>query len=96
MRYSKIMSVSASQLKLAVNILSQQPFNKNISSIQLHDDYTLPQLLSLITEVMAYLDADNVNSWHKNVDIRYEDPYDTIARMGDMLQILKFKEAQDL
>jgi intraflagellar transport protein 81 len=45
---------------------------------------------------MAYLDSDNVNSWHKNVDIRYEDPSDTVIRMGDFLQMLKFKDAQDL
>ena len=92
----KKMSVSASQLKSAVHILSQPPFNKSISSIQLHDDYTCPQLLSLITQVMAYLDSDNVNSWHKNVDIRYEDQTDTVIRMGDFLQMLKFKDAQDL
>lgn len=90
------MSVSPSQLKTAVSILSQYPFNKSISSIELHDDYTPPQLLSLITEIMAYLDSDNVISWHKNVDIRYEDPQDTILRMGDFLQMLKFKDAQDL
>lgn len=90
------MSVSASQLKSIVNILSQPPFSKTISTIELHDDYTPAQLLSLITEVMAALDSDNVNSWHKNVDIRYEDPQDTIIRMGDFLQMLKFKEADDL
>ena len=90
------MSVSALQLKSVVNALSKSPFNKIISSIELHDDYTQPQLISLITEVMAVLDADNVNSWHKNVDIRYEDPQDTIIRMADFLQMLKFKEANDL
>ena len=86
---------TAAQLKLVSTRLSQPPFSKTISSIQLHDDYTPPQLLSLITEIMAFLDAENPNSWHKSADIRTEDPEDTVIRLGDFLRVLNFKEAMD-
>ncbi len=86
----------ASDLKTISSQLALPPFSKNVNAIQLHDDYTAPQLLLLLTDVMRIMDVDNPQSWHKNADIRTEDPEDTVIRMGDFLRMLKFQPAFEM
>jgi len=33
---------------------------------------------------------------HKSIDIRNEDPEETVIRIGDFLRVLKFGDAKDL
>ncbi|KAI9105390.1 hypothetical protein DFS34DRAFT_599192 [Phlyctochytrium arcticum] len=82
-------------LKLVVSALAAPPFNRNFSSIQLHDEVPVFNLLQLLTDVMAAVDQQNANSTHRGVDLRNEDPQESVLRMVAFLQLLKWKEAAD-
>ncbi|KAJ3191226.1 Intraflagellar transport protein 81 [Irineochytrium annulatum] len=78
-------------VKLIADKLTQPPFSKNYSVIQLHDEVPVHTLLQLITDAAATID-DGPNSVHK-VDIRMEEPEATAWRISDLLRVLKFRGA---
>ncbi|KAK6099451.1 hypothetical protein MT418_000866 [Batrachochytrium dendrobatidis] len=80
-------------LKLLAERLSAPPFSKTWTVIQLHDTITPIQLLQCISDVVSNIDQANLQSPHRNVDIRNELPEDTVARLSDFLRMLKFKDA---
>ncbi|KAJ3252094.1 Intraflagellar transport protein 81 [Chytriomyces hyalinus] len=78
-------------LRLVSERLSQPPFNKTLSVIQLHDEVPPYALAQLISDVAAYLEEGGpVPSIHK-VDIRNEEPEATAWRIGEFMRILKFR-----
>ncbi|KAI9334153.1 hypothetical protein BDR26DRAFT_840018 [Obelidium mucronatum] len=78
-------------LRLVSEKLSQPPFNKNLSVIQLHDEVPAYALIQLISDVAAYLEEGGpVSSVHK-VDIRNEEPEATAWRISEFMRILKFR-----
>ncbi|KAJ3247337.1 Intraflagellar transport protein 81 [Chytriomyces hyalinus] len=78
-------------LRLVSDRLSQPPFNKTLSVIQLHDEVPPYALAQLISDVAAYLEEGGpVPSIHK-VDIRNEEPEATAWRIGEFMRILKFR-----
>ncbi|KAI9017177.1 hypothetical protein BC832DRAFT_596490 [Gaertneriomyces semiglobifer] len=82
-------------LKLVSERLAGPPFRRHYSVIQLHDELPVFQLMQLLSDAMAAIDEGNPQSPHKDVDLRNEDPNDTIGRMLDFFQLLKWKEARD-
>ncbi|KAJ3316717.1 Intraflagellar transport protein 81 [Blyttiomyces sp. JEL0837] len=88
--------MSSPDLKLVVEKLSQPPFNRNFSVIQLHDELPIPALVQLVTDVAAFLDDTGPLPTIHKVDIRNEEPESTAWRIGDFLRILKYKGAADL
>lgn len=83
-------------LKFVSAQLSQPPFSRTYTAIQLHDDVPIFQLMQTLSDVIAAIDEGNPQSPHQNVDMRNEDPQDSVARMGGFLALLKWKEAGDM
>ncbi|TPX69293.1 hypothetical protein SpCBS45565_g02540 [Spizellomyces sp. 'palustris'] len=83
-------------LKLIVTTLASPPFSRTFSAIQLHDELPVLQLLQLISDIMAVIDDGNPQSLHRGVDMRNEDPQDSVARITGFLQLLKWKDAGDV
>ena len=90
---------TSSNLSFIVDCLNKAPFNKSVSIIQLHDDWTFFQLLCLLNEVIVSIDsAGNANgsqgsnfvSRHK-VDLRDETAEVTTQRLIEFLALLKYK-----
>jgi hypothetical protein len=71
-------------LNSIATLLSQPPFNKQITAYSLHDDYSFEQVLQLLSDVCVQL-AEG-----KLIDIRQEDPFMTQQRIGTFLSLLKF------
>jgi intraflagellar transport protein 81 len=69
-------------LRFIAEALAKPPFNKKLSIISLHDDLPYPDLIALVSEVMAQIDINNPNNIH-NIDIRNESPEITGKRMAD-------------
>ena len=84
---------SSLDLKFISERLALPPFSKSLSVIQIHDELKPVQLLQLINDVVAYIDDANQYSPHRNVDVRDEQPEDTVNRLGDFLKMLKLKDA---
>ncbi|KND05085.1 uncharacterized protein SPPG_00760 [Spizellomyces punctatus DAOM BR117] len=84
------------ELKLIVTALASPPFSRTYSAIQLHDELPILQLLQLVSDVMAAIDEGNPQSLHRGVDMRNEDPQDSVARISGFLQLLKWKDAGDV
>ena len=84
---------SASDLKFIVERLSAPPFSKTWSVIQLHDEIAPIQLLQTVSDIVASIDQSNPQSPHRNVDLRNEQPEDTVARLSEFSRMLKFKLA---
>lgn len=74
------------------DLLYQPPFKKQYTVIQLHDELSDFELVSLIHDVMLAIDEVNPNSIHKRVvDIRNEEQEDTVWRVTEFLKLLKYK-----
>ncbi|KAJ3044268.1 Intraflagellar transport protein 81 [Rhizophlyctis rosea] len=82
---------TAADLKLISEKLSEPPFKRSFSVIQLHDELDSFQLLQTLNDVIQYIDNANPNSIHRGTNIRTEIPDETVARIGDFLRVLKYK-----
>lgn len=78
-------------LKAITTAISQPPFSKTWSIIQLHDEIPSNQLLDTIFEVARFIDDANKTSIF-NQDRPMEE---RIFRLCDFLRMLKCKEALD-
>ena len=87
------------KLTFIIDRLGQPPFNRTVSVIQLHDDWTFFQLLQLINDILVSIDfAGNSAvtgnapfvSKHK-VDLRDETADQTVNRLVEFLSLLKYK-----
>ncbi|KAJ3020677.1 Intraflagellar transport protein 81 [Thoreauomyces humboldtii] len=90
------MSTTQPDLKLISSILAAPPFSRSYSAIQLHDEVPVLQLMQLISDAMAFIDEANPQSPHKKVDMRNEDPEESVLRVAVFLQLLKWKDAGDM
>ncbi|KAI8590958.1 hypothetical protein BDZ88DRAFT_412911 [Geranomyces variabilis] len=78
-------------LKLIASILGAPPFSKQYSAIQLHDEVPVVQLMQLISDAIATIEETNPLSQHQKVDMRNEDPEESVVRIASFLQLLKYK-----
>ncbi|KAI9141181.1 hypothetical protein BKA69DRAFT_1028786 [Paraphysoderma sedebokerense] len=79
-------------LKTISTLLSNPPFNKSVSVIALHDEYSHPQLIALLNDIIIVIEQENPVSPH-NVDLRNELPEITAVRMTDyLLNAVHYKE----
>ena len=76
-------------LKIVSSTLSQAPFNKKWSIIQLHDELPVEELLATIFEVAAYIDESNKPSVFA-VDKETEEK---VVRLSEFLRMLKYEPA---
>jgi intraflagellar transport protein 81 len=79
----------SADLKLVATALSQPPFNKKWSIIQLHDELPVEDLLITIFEIAAYIDESNQPSVFA-VDRDFQEK---VYRLADFLRMLKFEPA---
>jgi intraflagellar transport protein 81 len=82
--------VDVADTRMIVERLSGPPFNKTVSMAEIHDEWTEFQLVQLVSEVMAHIDSANGAPSIHAVDIRQEQPDDTVGRIMQFLAILKF------
>ena len=76
-------------LRLVATALSQPPFNKKWSIIQLHDELAGEELLATIFEIATYIDEANKNSVFA-VDKEFQEK---VYRLSEFLRMLKFEPA---
>lgn len=80
---------TAHQLKAITQRLSLPPFSKTINVIQLHDEYSVLDLLLLISQVSTVID-DRIHNPMAGLSVKLADPQDLANRLGDFLRVLKF------
>ncbi|XP_054282354.1 intraflagellar transport protein 81 homolog [Macrosteles quadrilineatus] len=76
-------------LKYIVSKLNEQPFNKKYNLISF-DSLSPEDLLQVLTDVLAEVEPSN------KVDVRAEEPEQTVVRLLTMLRVLKYKPSKEI
>ena len=77
------------QLKYIVGELNEPPFSKNYNLI-IFDSLNGDQLLQIVNDVLAEIDPKN------KIDVREEEPDQTVLRILGMLRLLKYKPPMEI
>ncbi|OXA46468.1 intraflagellar transport protein 81 homolog [Folsomia candida] len=75
-------------IRSIINELAKKPFSKSFTVISF-DSLKPDQLLQVLNDVLGEIDTGN------KLDIREEDPEQTVIRMLNMLRVLKYKPEED-
>ncbi|KAJ3319005.1 Intraflagellar transport protein 81 [Boothiomyces sp. JEL0866] len=79
-------------LKVVSTVISNPPFSKKWSIIQLHDEIPNVQLVQTLFEVAAYIDSAN----NQSIFLLDRDLEEKALRLCDFMQMLNCKDAQDI